>query len=77
MILLHMAAYLFIIFGNVTCTLIAVKHPQSFSYEVSAICTLSIYSATTLIFGLIVNTLVTKILSASNPDSQSIASSLI
>ena len=77
MIVSHIVAYLFIIVANTVQTLYYVKNPGFRAYEISTICNMAIYFVCTLIFGLIVNTIVTKIIAAEIPDSQSIATSLM
>ncbi len=63
-IIMHIVAYLFIIVSN------ALQEMLSFgslrAYEISTICNLVVYFVCTLIFGLIVNTIVTKIENATN-----------
>jgi hypothetical protein len=70
MIVLHIVAYLFIIVVNI------VQSPAYFkdslrAYEIMTICSLVVYFFCTLIFGLIVNTIVTKIIAADSQCSQS------
>ena len=73
MIVSHIVAYLFIIVANTI---------QGFSsslkeFEIMSICGAVVLFVCTLIFGLIVNSIVTKIIAAEIPDSKSIASSLM
>jgi hypothetical protein len=77
MILSHIVAYLLIIIVNIITTLYNDKHPVSKSHEITSICDQLVYFVCTLIFGLIVNTIVTNIVDANIPDRQSIASSLM
>jgi hypothetical protein len=55
---MHIAAYLFIIIVN---ALQYVTYSTLKSYEIAMICNLFVYFVCTLLFGLIVNTMVTKI----------------
>ena len=76
LILSHIVAYLFIILVNISQTAASYKGGLR-AFEISTICSLGVYSVCDLIFGLIVNTIVTKIIAADNQRSQSITSSLI
>jgi hypothetical protein len=59
MIVLHIVAYLFIIIVNIVQT--AAYYKGGKVYEITSICFFVVYFVCTLIFGLIVNTMVTKI----------------
>ncbi len=72
---MHIVAYLFIIIAN-ALQLIFAYGICSRAYEISTICYLAVYFVCTLIFGLIVNTIVTKIKNATN-FAESTSSSLI
>ena len=58
-IIMHIVAYLAIIIVNATAYTLHIKSPTAF--EISAICSFVVYFVCTLILGLIVNTIVTKI----------------
>ena len=58
-IIMHIVAYLFIIIGNALQTMRAFSSLKTF--EIATICNLVVFFVCTLIFGLIVNTIVTKI----------------
>ena len=58
MITIHIVAYLFIIVVN---ALQYVPYSSIRSYEIAKICDLVVYFVCTLIFGMIVNSIVTKI----------------
>jgi len=76
-ILMHIVAYLFLIIVDIIQNVIAVNQNYGYkAYEISTICNLVIYFVCTLIFGLIVNTIVTKIEIATNL-AESTNSSLI
>jgi hypothetical protein len=75
MIVMHIVAYLFIIAVNIVQT--AYYRGGLRAYEITTISSLVVYFVCTLIFGLIVNTIVTKIIAADIQRSQSIASSLM
>jgi len=64
-IIMHIVAYLFIIIVDITLNVTAVNFRLK-AKEISTICNLVIYFVCTLIFGLIVNTIVTKIELATN-----------
>ena len=84
MIMLHIFAYLFaylvILADNLN---LAISPTQSLKdawtkrLYISTICSLVIYSVANLILGLIVNKMVTKILNADIPDSETIAFALM
>ncbi len=63
-IILHVVAYLFIIVVDATQTMFYFGSIRA--HKISTICYLVIYFVCTLIFGLIVNTIVTKIENATN-----------
>ncbi len=73
-IIMHIVAFMVIIFTN------ALQNMSYFGnssiYEIATICNMVVYFFCTLIFGLILNTIVTKIVSATNFD-ESISPSLI
>jgi hypothetical protein len=58
-IIMHIVAYIFIIVVDATQTMMYFDSPRA--YEISTVCNLVVYFVCTLIFGLIVNTIVTKI----------------
>jgi hypothetical protein len=62
---MHIVAYLFIIVANIL-QYILYYHNSIRAYEISMIFNLVIYFVCTLIFGLIVHTIVTKIENATN-----------
>jgi hypothetical protein len=76
MILMHIVAYLFIIAVNIVQTAAYYKGGLR-AFEITTICLFVVYFVCTLIFGLIVNTIVTKIIAADIQNSQSIASLLM
>ncbi len=76
LILLHIVAYMFIILVNISQTAATYKGGLR-AFQISTICLLAVYSVCDLIFGLIVNTILTKIIAADNQSSLSITSSLI
>ncbi len=61
MLVMHIVAYLFIIVVNAVQTVYTVRVDFR-KYEISTICGFVVYFVCTLIFGLIVNQIVTKIL---------------
>ena len=71
--MLHIAAYFFIIFVNGMQYFMT--HLSLRAYEIVCICNFVVYFACTLIFALIVNTILTKILDATPSNSGSIVSS--
>jgi hypothetical protein len=74
MIMTHIVAYLFIIVLN---ALQFMNIPPSFrAYEIATICNLVVYFVCSLIFCLIVNTIVSKIMNATN-SAESLKSSLM
>ena len=73
MIVSHIVAYLFIIVINIVQTATYFRDSLG-AYEIITICALVVYFFCTLIFGLIVNTIVTKIIAADTQCSQSIDS---
>ena len=75
MLLIHILAYLLIIVIDIVQQLILVKLNDLKTYEIVTICEVVVYFGCTLIFGLIVNTIVTKIVNATH--SYSISSSLM
>lgn len=60
MIVMHIVAYLFIILVNIVQTAAFYKF-GSRAFEITTYCDFVVYFVCTLIFGLIVNTMVTKI----------------
>ena len=58
-IIMHIFSYLAIIIVNATAYTLQIDGPTAF--EISAICAFVVYFVCTLILGLIVNTIVTKI----------------
>ena len=72
---MHIVAYLFIIIVNATQLYFSYV-PSGRAYEISTICYLVVYFVCTLIFGFIVNTIVTKIENATN-FAESTSSSLM
>ncbi len=76
MIVMHIVAYLFIIAVNIVQAAAVYKGGLR-AFEITTISSLAVYFVCTLIFGLIVNTIVTKIIAADIQRSQSIASSLM
>ena len=77
MIVSHIVAYLFIIAANTVQSIYFVKDRYSRAYEKSTICYYAVYFVCDLIFGLIVNNIVAKIIAADIPDSKSNVSSLM
>ena len=59
-IIMHIVAYLFIVVTNALKTVFNSSDSPK-AYEISTICYLVVYFVCTFIFGLIVNTIVTKI----------------
>jgi len=57
---MHIVAYLFIIVVN-ALQFMPVAHLSNRSYKIATICNLVVYFVCTLVFGLIVNYIVTKI----------------
>jgi hypothetical protein len=68
MVSMHIAAYLLIIVANVVQTFYV--YPAGSQdlrgYEITTICSLVVYSVSDLIFGLLVNAIVAKIVGAAN-----------
>jgi hypothetical protein len=73
MIVLHIVAYLFIIVVNIVQSAAYFKNSLR-AYEIMTIFSLVVYFFCTLIFGLLVNTIVTKIIAAESQCSKSIDS---
>ena len=61
MIVMHIFAYLFIIAANIVQAAASYKGGGLRVYEITTICYMVVYFVCTLIFGQIVNTMVTKI----------------
>ena len=80
MISMHIVAYLLIVVLNAVQTFVLALHDSEVSrdYEISTICDEVVYFVCSMIFGLLVNTIVTRIVSADNNlESESINSSLM
>ena len=75
MILMHIVAYLFIIVVNALQFLFAYGSLKA--NDISTMCSMVVWSVCTLIFGVIANTIVSKILNATASDTESVAFSLM
>ncbi len=72
-ILSHIVAYIFLVLVNISQAAASNKGGLR-TFEISTICLLAVYCVSDLIFGLIVNTILTKIIAADNQRSLSISS---